>query len=340
MIPVVRTLQEHWPGTQITWIIGKTEASLINDLSDGNRSNVEFIIFDKTGGWRAHQALRRQLKNRRFDIFLHMQASLRANLASLAVKAPIRLGFDKARARDYQWLFTNKHIEGESRVHVLDGFFQFLEALGIKERRLRWDIPVPQTAHDFVKQELPTDKNILAINPCTSVRKRNWRNWSVEGYAQLADYAAQHHGMQVVLTGGLSSQEQDFGEAIISACGTTPVNLIGKTSLKQLLAVLQHAAAVVAPDTGPAHMATAAGTPVIGLYATSNPLRTGPYLSQQWVVNKYPEMLEQEYGKNIEQLSWGKRVRNAQAMDSIRIDDVIKQLDKCLRETAVKESSD
>ncbi len=129
----------------------------------------------------------------------------------------------------------------------------------------------------------------LVISPCTGQRFRNYRNWRVDWYAEIADYAEHRYGAQVLLTGGDTAIEQSYGRDITSMAKSQPHNLIGKTSLKQLLAILQRASVVLCPDSGPAHMATAVGTPVVGLYATSNRRRTGPYFSQHLVVDKYPE---------------------------------------------------
>jgi heptosyltransferase I len=152
----------------------------------------------------------------------------------------------------------------------------------------------------------------------------------VEGYAAVADHAVEEHGMRVVLTGGPTTMETGYGNEICRITRHTPTNLIGQTGLKELLALLDEAHVLIAPDSGPVHMATTVGTPVIGLYATSNPMRTGPYFSRQWVVNKYPEALEAELGKTVDQVSWGRRVRNPAAIDRIRVSDVTNKLDELM----------
>jgi heptosyltransferase I len=101
-VPVIRAIQQAWPSTRITWIVGKTEHSLLSGLS-----GVEFLVLDKTRGVQGYRALRRQLARRKFPVLLHMHASARANVVSLMVTAPLKLGFDRARARDFQWLFCN-----------------------------------------------------------------------------------------------------------------------------------------------------------------------------------------------------------------------------------------
>ncbi len=324
-VPVIRSIQRQWPTTRITWIIGKLEASLIGDLP-----GIEFIIFDKRRGWRAYTELKNRLTGQHFNALLHMQISIRSSLASLLIHADIKLGFDKARAKDHQWLFTNARIAPKSHEHVMDGLFGFAHTIGITDITPHWDIPIPAEAHDFVAQHLPDHSPILVISPCSSNRARNWRNWSAEGYAEVADYAVEKHGMTVILTGGPSQQEKNYGEKISALSKYPLVNLIGQTNLKQLLAIIQRANAIITPDSGPAHMATTVGTPVIGLYVTSNPQRSGPYLSQQWVVNKYPEALLAETGKKIDDVPWGQRVRNAEAMKRILIGDVTGKLDSVL----------
>lgn len=330
VLPIIRTLQAQWPTTKITWVIGKAEATLVSDIE-----GVEFIIFDKNDGRHAYGKLRKALTGRRFDVLLHMQAALRASIASLMIRADIKIGFDKNRARDFQHWFSNARISGEPRVHVVDTFFQFLQTMGINERIMQWNIPVSKDDITFAQQALK-GKPTLVINPCTSVRANNWRNWKIERYAEVIDYAAINHDLNIILTGGPAKEERAFGEAIAEQAHTTVNNLIGKSSLKQLQAVLGAAHVVIAPDTGPAHMAAATGVPVIGLYASSNPQRTGPYSSLKWTVNKYPQALQQFNQQDVESAAWGKRVRAADVMDIIEVNDVTAMLDKVMYENPIR----
>ncbi len=321
-LPVVRTLQAAWPGTRLTWIIGRLEAGLVGDIP-----GIEFIIFDKAKGLRAYRELRRTLRGRRFDLLLHMQMSLRASLASVfAVRAPVKLGFDRVRAHDYQWLFTNRRIPYQPHQHVMDSLFGFAEACGVTARVLRWDIPIPAEAAAFAREHIPDTVPALVISPCANARFRNFRNWRTERYAAVADYAIQTLGMRVLLTGGPSAGEREYAARIEAGMHHKPDNLIGKTSLKQLLALLQRAAVLISPDSGPAHMATAVGTPVIGLYASTNPERAAPYLSRRWCVTRYAEALQKFSGRDTDTVRWGTRVRDPSAMDLIQVEDVITQL--------------
>ena len=322
MIPVVRTLRAALPETELTWIIGKTEHGLVAGLP-----GVTFIPVDKAHTLRAMRALRGALKGRRFDVLLHMQVAFRASLLSTAVRAPVRIGFDRKRARDNQGLFVNRRIAARERQHVLDGFFGFLEALGIEERVLEWDLPIPPGARAFARARLPESGPVVVINPCSSARSRNWRNWRAERYAAVADHAVRAHGATIVLTGGPAEEERRTAAEVAAAMAHTAIDLVGATSLTQMLAVLDLADLVISPDTGPAHLATAAGTPVIGLYVTSNPDRTGPYLSRDLVVDRYPDAVRRFLGKSVDEVSWGKRVRDPEALDLITVADVTERID-------------
>ena len=322
-LPVVRTLQSALPNSKITWIIGKTEYGLVYDIP-----GIEFIVFDKARGLRAYLDVKQQIRGRRFDILLHMQMSLRASALSLLIPAPIKLGFDRQRAKDMQYLFTNHRIKYQPEQHVIDSFFGFTEALGIQQHLNQWDIPIPDDARAFAEQHLLKDKPILVISPCSSMA---YRNWHIDGYAAVADYAVQKYAMQVVLTGGPSKIERQYGEHISNTARHPLTNLIGQTNLKQLLAILSQARVVIAPDAGPAHMATAVHTPVIGLYATTNPDRARPYLSAEYTINHYPAAVQDKYGKSVAEMPWGTRVRDDGTMARITVADVTAMLDKVMQ---------
>ncbi|MEJ0037380.1 MAG: glycosyltransferase family 9 protein [Gammaproteobacteria bacterium] len=324
-VPILRTLQRAWPQTKFTWIIGKTEARLMS-LIEG----VEFIIVDKRAGFAARREMREKLGQREFDVLLHMQLAFRASLIARATRATAKIGFDRTRARELQWLFTNRRIAARSREHVLDSFFGFVEALGVKERVVSWDIPLPQDALEYAQELIPDTRPTLVISPCSSHSLRNWR---AERYAEVADYAAQQHGMRVILCGGPTALERKVGADIEAAMKTPTINQIGKDTLPQLLALLERATVLVAPDSGPAHMATMVRTPVVGLYAATNPARSGPYLSRLWCVNAYPEAARRFRGRPPERLPWTEKIEERGVMDLIEVAQVTAKLDQALQYT-------
>ena len=332
VLPTLRTLQQHWPDTEICWIIGKTEYQLVKAIED-----VNFIIFDKAAGFSAYSKLKKDLRSHlgsdKFDVLLHMQLSIRASVASLAIPADIKLGFDKARAKDLQSIFCNRQIQPDTiRQHVLESFLEFPRYFGLKPV-MRWDLPVSAEAVESVRNKInkagaPAGKKIFVINACAVAKSKNWRNWTSEGYAAIADHVCTQHDMQVVLTGGFSELERNTAEQIIRLCKTAkPVNLVAATSIDEMVATLDLADMVLAPDTGPVHIASALNTNTIGLYASTNPQRAGPYRHQQFVVNRYPKALQKYHQQTVEQASWGKRIKTAECMKLITVDDVIEKID-------------
>ena len=319
-LAVIRRLQDNWPDTGITWIIGKTEAGLLADIPD-----IDFVVFDKSRGRAAYRDVRSALSGKHFDVALCMHASMRANLLVRRLPAAIRLGFDRARARDFQWLFTNRRIAPARGEHALEAMMGFATAIGAGERALRWDIPLPEADRAFAAGFRAGGRPLVVISPCSSQRARNYRNWRVANFAAIIDHLASRYGARVVITGGSSDLEKEYGRRL--AANNDVDNLVGATTLKQLAALIAAADLVICPDSGPAHMATALGTTVIGLYATSNPARTGPYLSRKYTINRYPDAISRYIGKNVADLRWGQRVRHPDAMDLITIADVTEKID-------------
>ncbi len=319
MVPVVRTIQKYWPETELTWIIGKSEARLVRDLPD-----IEFVEFDKARFLDSLRRVARRLRRRRFDVLLCPQVSMRAHVISTRVRAELKLGYDRARAKDLHALFVRQHVSPVPRQHVLDSFFSFIEYLGLRDRDMRWDYEIPEEAREFAGEHLPAGRFNLLISPCSS---HPLRNWSASRYAAVADHAVNTLDARVILCGGPSAAERRMGQDIESHMRAGALNLIGRDTLKRFLALLQGADALISPDSGPAHLAAGVDTPVIGLYAASNPERSGPYFSRQWCVNKYGVAAQTFRNTPEDELKWGTKLEYEGVMDLIDVDEVTARLD-------------
>ncbi len=313
VLPLIRTLQKNLPDLKITWILGVGEAKLMHGLE-----NVELIAFNKKSGLKGVKQLAQQLSGRRFDVLLQMQLALRANLISAVIPAKRRIGYDKQRAKEGHGLFINERIVHKHH-HVLDVFGLFAEALGFSQTEVVWNIPVSEQDHIWASEQWPAGKPCLLISACSS---HALRNWLPKRYADVANYA-QSKGWQVVLCGGLSQLERNMGDAILAAMPIPAIDLIGKDTLKQLLALLARADLLLTPDSGPAHIANAMGTKVLGLFACTDGTRSGPYSDNRYMVNHYPEAALAFMHKPAEQLAWGKRVEFPGVMEMIRTEEVI-----------------
>ena len=327
-LAVIRRIQDNWPNAHITWVIGKTEASLMSDIPD-----IRFVVFDKSRGRAAYRDVRTALQGQRFDVALCMHASLRANLLIRSLPADIRIGFDRARAKDFQWLFTHRRIDAARGEHAMEAMMAFATAIGAIEKPLRWDIPIAAADQSFADSYRAPGKPLVLISACSSQRARNFRDWRIENYAAVISHLESRHDARVLLTGGPTAKEKEYGAALSQ--GSQAINLVGQSTLKQLAALIGAADLVICPDSGPAHMATALGTPVIGLYATSNPGRTGPYNSAKYTINRYPDAIRAYLGKNEDAVRWGQRVRHPDAMDLIQASDVIEKVETFFDDRAI-----
>jgi heptosyltransferase I len=171
---------------------------------------------------------------------------------------------------------------------------------------------------------IPDERPTLLISPCSSHALRNWRP---EYYARVAEHAAERWGMRVVLCGGRSAVERDTSDRIVAQARAPLVDQVGRDTLPEMLALLGAATVLLTPDSGPAHMATAVGTPVIGLYAATNPARSGPYRSLVWCVDRFPEAARRYLRREPEQLPWWIKIERPGVMDLIEPRDVVERLD-------------
>ncbi len=321
-VPVVRALQRTWPKAEISWIIGQPEYQLVSQLP-----GVEFIVFDKRSGWSGWRALRRRLAGRRFDILLQAQVSARANLLALAVRARRRIGFDRARSRDGHGLVINERIPAAQQQHQALALLSFADHLGADCRNIDRTLPIPASARNFAILHQPVAKHAVLISPASS---HAGRNWHAQGYAEVADWVIAEARRPVLLIGGPGQTELALGREIQGRMRLRALNLIGQDTLPQALAMLQRAACVITPDSGPAHFAAALGTPVVGLYAATWSRRSGPLGSLEHCVDCFEQAALRFTGKTPDQLRWGQRLERPGVMDLIQPSQVIARLEGLL----------
>jgi len=305
---VVTAIRKRYPNAEITWITGKLEADLVSMMPD-----IKIVTYQKSSGLKGMLAIRKQFINESFDVLLHMQWSSRASLLTRMLKAKTRIGFAKSHSREKQHWFVNTLAPEPRGRHVLDTLMSMAEAIDVPHAKPSWQLEVPKR-----QTELPND--YIIINPCGS---KVTKNWTLEGYRKLIEHLISK-GEKVVLTGGPTKTEIEFVNAIAQDYELD--NLVGKTSIKELTAVIRDAKLIISPDTGPAHIATVVNTPMVGLYALSNPERTGPYFGQASVVSVYQMLAEKEYGKPISDIPWASTVHDSEAMSYISYEAVLEKV--------------
>lgn len=328
---VVRALQDARPERPIVWLVGRVEAPLARLVS-----GVEVVPVDKARPLAEMVRVRRLLAGRTFEALLHAQVAFRASVLSLAVRAPVRVGFDRARGKELQGWFVNRRVDAAPAPgeHVLDGLMRFAAAVGARPARPRWDLAIPAEVRAWAEAQLPAGSPVLAINGCAS---RAVRDWPAERVGAVAAHAVRRLGWRVVLCGGPAARERVMADAITAQAGVPLIDLVGRTTLPQLAAVLARARGLLSPDSGPVHVATAVGTPTIGLYAVSNVRRTGPYGHEHWCVDRREEAAQRFRGRPAAALRWNEAIDHPDAMGLIPVDAVIERLDALAAAGAVVE---
>ncbi len=313
VVPVVLALREAWPTTRLTWIIGKLEHKLLAGMP-----GVEFIVFDK-GAPGALRKLRAATAGRRFDALLQLQLSFRANRIAWSLRAERRVGYDRRRSKElHGWRLTDR-IRHQGDQHVRDALASFLEPLGLPPAPPRWSIPVAPDDLAFAAEHVDPDRPTLVVTPCSSHARRNWLP---ERYAAVIDHASACD-WQVIVSAGPSPSERTFVDDILAETKAPVRDLTGRDTLKKLAGLLGAADLVLAPDTGPAHLANAMGTPVLGLYAATDPGRSGPYDSRALCVDRYADAARQFLRREPEALRWGTKIEHDGVMALIQVDEVI-----------------
>lgn len=310
VLPVVASLRRAWPECRITWVIQPVPHELMRGRPDVD----DFLLFRRSRGARAYLELRRAARGRRFDLVLAPHPYFKAGLVSRLLDAPIRVGYDRARAKDLTWLFSTHRIPARPPGHVQDQYFEFLDYLGVPV--------VPEWDFHFTERERSArrefferlDRPALAVVTRSSDRAKDW---ILERYARVLEVAEGDLGFRVVLVGGASPGELADAEALRRLCRTAPLVEL-RHDLRRLAWLLDGAALALAPDTGPLHIAVALGTPTIGLYGTTDPKRSGPY-------GRFGDLLIDRYTRPGE--TRPSRRRRPGNMERITVDDVIEKLE-------------
>ena len=313
VLPVINAIKRASPKSHITWVLQPGPATLVR----GHRSVDEIVLFDRAKGWGAFRDVRHALSSRHFDVVIALQVYFKAGIVTAFTHAPVKLGFDRARARDLNWLFTTHRIPPREGQHVQDQYFEFLTALGLPHEPVVWDLgPWPQERDAqrafFSKLERPAASIVVATS-------KPEKDWLPERWAQVSDALYHDFGLQPVLVGGRSERELHAEKVIMQHARTAPVSALG-SGLRPLVGILDGSALVLAPDTGPLHMAVALDRPVVSLIGYTNPKRTGPY-------RRFQDLIVDAYGDPGEDYPLSMENRRGR-MPRISVRDVLDRVER------------
>ena len=314
-LPVVNSIRAHRPEARITWIMQPGAAALVQ----GHPAVDEVVVLDRKRGVAGFAELRKALAGHRFDVALNLQAYLKAGVATAMTGAPVRIGYDRARARDLTWLFSTHRLPARPRGHVQDEFLEFLDFLGVPIR-LEWGLDPTEEERARYAPLLPDapGPTVAMVVGTTKPEKE----WPADRYAALADRIGAELGGRTVLVGGRSDREEAAAAAIRAASSHPPLDL-REWDLRRLAYLLSRADVLVSPDTGPLHMGVALQTPTVALMGHTNPKRYGPY-------RRFGELLVDAFGDPGEDYPISAPNR-AGRMERITVEQVMEKVDLALR---------
>ncbi|HEX4468986.1 MAG TPA: glycosyltransferase family 9 protein, partial [Gemmatimonadaceae bacterium] len=244
VLPVLHALNRHSPESRITWVLQPGPATLVR----GHKHIDDIVLFDRSKGWRAFTDVRRELSTRQFDLVLDFQVYFKAGIVTSFTRAPVKLGFDRARARDLNWLFTTDRIPPHEPQHVQDQYLEFLSVLAIPNDEIIWELGPWQEEREWQREFFAQiDRPVAAIVVATS---KPQKDWLPERWAEVVDALWSDFGLQPVLVGGRSPREIHAEQIILERAKHAAHSALG-SGLRNLVGILDASSLVLAPDTGP-----------------------------------------------------------------------------------------
>lgn len=290
----------------------------------------EVVIFHRRAGLAGVKALRRAMKPLRADLTINTKQYFKSVWPTLFAGSSVRVGLPRSKTRDGIHLFHTHLLPEGPWQHVQDMFLDFRPALGVdRAAPVRWDLTLSaeeRAAQAAFLAEID-DREVAALvvgsaNP--------HKDWPADRLADLADALAFDHGYRVLLVGGPSATERRAADVVLGRAGGEPLDCLGD-DVRRLLWLIDGSSLVVAPDTGPLHLAHASGVPVIGLYGHTNPARVGPYRdSREFVIDRYTEPGEAP--------SPARNDAKEGRMETITVDDVLEKVAMVRRGTRREKS--
>ncbi len=321
--PVIKALRENYPHAYIAVMVSPYS----KDIVEGNPYLDEVIIYDKEGkhrSWRRTLKFARNLKKKRFDLALVLHPTNRVHLITLLAAIPRRVGYD----RKLGFLLTDRivHLKHLGEKHELEYTLDLLRYVGIEPQDKNPFMPIREDSERWADkilrdEEVGQSDKLLALHPGASCPSKIW---PYQRFAEVADKLNQKYGFKILVLAG--PKELGLAEKLISHMQAKAVNLAGRTSVSQLASILKRCRLFISNDSGPVHIASAVGVPVISIFGRGqeglSPQRWGSLGLKDKILHKKIGCIEC-LAHNC--------VKNFACLKAITVDDVMAAADSILR---------
>ncbi len=275
--PVIKALREKFPQAYIAMIV----APYAKDILEGNPYLDEVIIYDKDGkhkNWRRTIKFAGRLKKKKFDLAVILHPTNRLHLITFLAGIPHRLGYN--RKLGFLVNLRKAHKKQQGLKHEAEYNLDLLSELGISGNPHDLFMPIRQDSERYIeslfnKEGINPQDRILAVNPGASCPSKIW---PVESFARVAEKIAGLHNFKILILGG--PKEMHLADKFTREIKVKVINLAGKTSVSQLASIFKRCSLFISNDSGPVHIASAIGVPVISIFGRNqaglSPRRWGP----------------------------------------------------------------
>ena len=285
-LPALNVLRRKYPEARIDWLVEEAAADLVighkaidTVLVSRRKAWVGDLKQGRFGAaWQGFADFVRELRATEYDLLIDFQGLLKSGIFVGLARAKRKVGFGKGMEHaECSYLFLNEPIPPVNmEQHAAIRELLLLKAIGVESEEVVFALPIDEEQREKIGQLLEAEgvdpaKPLVAINPMTTWETKHWRN---ERFARVADQLLDR-GMAVVFSGG--PQDVQGIEGIRAAMTGNAASLAGKTTLKELAALYERVNVLITTDTGPMHLAAAAGAPVVALFGPTAPWRTGPF---------------------------------------------------------------
>ncbi|GIV19749.1 MAG: lipopolysaccharide heptosyltransferase I [Armatimonadota bacterium] len=325
-LPVSAALKRSFPHLQITWITEERCAEMVT----GNPYLHEVITIPgkawRHGAWhpRTWQEVRRlvgTLRSRRFQLTIDLQGLLKSAVVAWLTGAPVRIGYHWQR--EGAWLFNRVVPKQPTSVHVVQEYLDVARYLGAQTEPVEFPLFIPpetdeKVCHLLEEEGISPPEGFVSINPSAG---QPFKRWRTERWAEVITRIDRQYQIPVVLVGG--SADRPLADDIRSRTSVPFADMVGRTNLKELAAILRRSLVHLCGDTGSAHISVAQGKPVIGLYGPTNHLRTSPYGQEHRLITHQHECpICQSHPRR----------KHSDCMDRITVSEVMHMLERTLLE--------
>ena len=276
-LPLATILRKQFPRAFLAWSIEPACLPLL----ERNEAIDEIILFDRRNWWKSSGPFLARLRGGRFDLALDLQRLFKSGFISWWSGARQRIGFHRRDSKEFNWIFNNLHIPmyGE-KIPKLEHYLKFADYLGIERTPLEWHFNLSS------EEQVSVDDHLVGIGRAFAVLfvGTRWQSkqWFPMQMSRCAEQLNRDHNLDVVLLGG--KDDRNLAREAQKLSNQSLTNLVGQTTLREAIGIIQRAKVAIGPDTGLMHIAAALGTPVVSLWGATDPQRTGPYGFQHLVI--------------------------------------------------------